>query len=319
MGSRSVAVVVATIAFMTQAGATRAAEIKVLSSHAININEAYVEFTAMFEKASDHRVTTTFTTGWAGTPEITKRLQGGEMYDLVIGSRQLIDDMIKEGRLLVGNRVDIAKSGVGVAVRAGAPKPDIASTEAVKRALLAAKSIGYSTGPSGVYLVGLIQRLGLADEIKPKLRQTPGPNLLVGDLLARGEAELGFQQVSELLHFPGIQYVGPLPADIQETTVFSAALQPGAAQADAAKAFVRFITSPVATPVIRKSGMSMPRPTACSTRSMLGGIPARPQLAQLGRQGRRPSGPLTGVLRLSRRRPVVRPQIRCAVRPDQPS
>jgi molybdate transport system substrate-binding protein len=254
MGSRSVAVVVATIAFMTQAGATRAAEIKVLSSHAININEAYVEFTAMFEKASDHRVTTTFTTGWAGTPEITKRLQG-EMYDLVIGSRQLIDDMIKEGRLLVGNRVDIAKSGVGVAVRAGAPKPDIASTEAVKRALLAAKSIGYSTGPSGVYLVGLIQRLGLADEIKPKLKQTPGPGLLVGHLLARGEAELGFQQVSELLHFPGIQYVGPLPADIQETTVFSAALQPGAAQADAAKSFVRFITSPVATPVIRKSGM----------------------------------------------------------------
>jgi len=255
MGSRSVAVVVATIAFMTQAGATRAAEIKVLSSHAININEAYVEFTAMFEKASDHRVTTTFTTGWAGTPEITKRLQGGEMYDLVIGSRQLIDDMIKEGRLVAGNRVDLVKSGVGVAVRAGAPKPDIASTEAVKRALLAAKSIGYSTGPSGVYLVGLIQRLGLADEIKPKLRQTPGPNLLVGDLLARGEAELGFQQVSELLHFPGIQYVGPLPADIQETTVFSAALQPGAAQADAAKAFVRFITSPVATPVITKSGM----------------------------------------------------------------
>lgn len=255
MGSRSIAVVVTTIAFMTQVGATRAAEIKVLSSNGININEAYVEFTAMFEKASDHRVTTTFTTGWAGTPEITKRLQGGEMYDLVIGSRQLIDDMIKEGRLLAGSRVDLAKSGVGVAVRAGAPKPDIASTEAVKRALLAAKSIGYSTGPSGVYLVGLIQRLGLADEIKPKLRQTPGPGLLVGHLLARGEAELGFQQVSELLHFPGIQYVGPLPADIQETTVFSAALQPGAAQADAAKAFVRFITSPVATPVIRKSGM----------------------------------------------------------------
>ena len=139
---------------------TRAAEIKVLSSHAININEAYIEFTAMFEKASDHRVATTFTTGWAGTPEITKRLQGGEMYDLVIGSRQLIDDMIKEGRLLAGNRVDLAKSGVGVAVRAGAPKPDIASTEAVKRALLAAKSIGYSTGPSGVYLVGLISAAG---------------------------------------------------------------------------------------------------------------------------------------------------------------
>jgi spermidine/putrescine-binding protein len=105
MGSRSIAVVVTTIAFMTQAGATQAAEIKVLSSNAININEAYVEFTAMFEKASDHRVTTTFTTGWAGTPEITKRLQGGEMYDLVIGSRQLIDDMIKEG-LLAGGRVD---------------------------------------------------------------------------------------------------------------------------------------------------------------------------------------------------------------------
>jgi molybdate transport system substrate-binding protein len=255
MSRRSIAVVVTTIAVMTQAGATQAAEIKVLSSNALNVNEAYVEFTSMFERASGHRVTTTFTAGWAGTPEITKRLQDGEVYDLVVGTRPLIDDMIKEGRLTAASRIDLAKSGVGVAVREGAPKPDIASTEAFKRALLAARSIGYSQGPSGVYLVGLIQRLGLADEITPKLRQTTGPRLLVGHLVARGETELGIQQVSELLHFPGIQYVGPLPADIQETTVFSGALHPGATQADAAKAFIRFITSPDTTPVIRKSGM----------------------------------------------------------------
>ena len=201
-----------------------------------------------FEKASEHKVATT----WAGTVDIVKKLQAGEAFDLVLGAAPMIDDMVKAGKLTA--RVNVAKSGVAMAVSPGTPKPDIGTTEAVKRALLSAKSIGYSTGPSGVYLTGLFQRLGVADAIKAKLTQA-SPRVAVGSLLARGEAELGFQQVSELLHYPGITYVGPLPADIQEITQFAGAVHVGAMQKDAAQAFVRFIASPAAAPAIKRSGM----------------------------------------------------------------
>ena len=125
-----------------------------------------------------------------------------------------IDEHIKGGKVVPGSRVDVAKSGVGVGVKAGAPKPDISTVEALKKTLLAAKSIGYSTGPSGNYVVGLFQRMGIADEVKPKLKQTP-TGVFVGSIIASGEAEIGFQQVSELSHFAGVDYVGPLPADVQ--------------------------------------------------------------------------------------------------------
>ena len=119
-----------------------------------------------------------------------------------------IDDLIKSGKVAPGSRVDLARSGVGVAVRAGAPKPDIHSTEALKKTLLAAKSIGYSTGPSGVYLAGLFRRLGIADQIQSKLKQTP-TGVFVGGIIASGEVEIGFQQVSELAHYPGHRLRGP--------------------------------------------------------------------------------------------------------------
>jgi molybdate transport system substrate-binding protein len=139
-------------------------------------------------------------------------------------------------------------------VRAGSPKPDISSGDALKRALLAAKSIGYSSGPSGVYMEGLFQRMGIADEIKPKLKQTQ-PGNPVGEVIARGEAEIGFQQVSELLPVAGIDFIGPLPPDVQHTTVFSGGIHTGAKQPDAAKALVKFITAPAAASVIKKKGM----------------------------------------------------------------
>src|SRR5260221_418306 len=134
-----------------------------------------------------------------------------------------IEEHIKAGKAVAGSRVDLAKSGVGVGVKAGAPKPDISTTEALKRTLSAAKTIGYSTGPSGIYMIGVFQRMGIADEIKHKLKQTP-TGVFVGSIIASGEAEIGFQQVSELSHFAGVDYVGPLPAEIQQFTIFSSGI-----------------------------------------------------------------------------------------------
>ena len=196
-------------------GAAGAAEIKVLSTQATE--QAYRELAPQFEQASGHKVTTIFT----GTRDVQKRIAAGESYDIILMAGPAIDDFIK----------------------AGAPKPDIGSTEAVKKTLLAAKSIGYSTGPSGVYLTGLFQRLGVADAIKGKLKQTP-TGVFVGNIVASGEAEIGFQQVSELAHFPGVDFVGPLPADIQEVTVFSAGLQVGAKETEPAKSWLKFLTAP---------------------------------------------------------------------------
>jgi molybdate transport system substrate-binding protein len=230
------------------AGIANAAEIKVLASNAIK--EAYLELVAGFEKATEHRVATT----WAGTNDIMKRMQAGETFDLVIMAGPSIDELIKQGKIVAGSRVDFAKSGVGVAVRAGASKPDISSGDALKRALLAARSIAYSSGPSGVYLAGLFQRMGIAEEIKSKVKQT-APGSPVGEMIARGEAEIGFQQISELLPIAGIDYIGPLPADIQHITVFSGGVHTGAKEPDAARALVEFITAPAAVPVIKKKGM----------------------------------------------------------------
>src|SRR5258706_11018702 len=148
----------------------------------------------------------------------------------------------------------LAKSGVAVAVRAGAARPDISSGEALKRTLLAAKSIGYSSGPSGVYLAELFKRMGIAGQVQAKITQTP-PGTAVGPLVARGEVEIRFHQLSQLLPTQGIDIVGALPADIQLVTMFSAGMHVGAKQPEAAKALVRFLTSPAAAPVIRKKGL----------------------------------------------------------------
>ena len=237
----------AALLFSGAAGAG-AAEIKVLSTQATE--EAYRELVPLFEQASGHKVTTIFT----GTLDVQKRIAAGETYDLIIMAGPAIDDFIKSGKIVPGSRVDLARSGVGVAVRAGAPKPDISSTEALKKTLIAAKSIGYSTGPSGVYLANLFQRLGVADAVKPKLKQTP-TGVFVGSIVANGEAEIGFQQVSELSHFPGVDFVGPLPADIQEITVFASGVQVGAKQVEAARAWVKFLTAPAAAPAFTKRGL----------------------------------------------------------------
>jgi molybdate transport system substrate-binding protein len=227
---------------------TDAAEIKVLSTQATE--EAYRELVPQFEKATGHKVTTVFT----GTLGAQKRLAEGENYDMIIMSAPSIDAQIKAGKVVAGSRVDIAKSGVGVGVPKGAPKPDISTTKALKKSLLAAKSIGYSTGPSGVYVISLFEKLGLADQVKDRLKQTP-TGVFVGTIIASREVEIGFQQVSELTNFPGVDYVGPLPANVQNTTVFSSGMIVDAKEAEAAKALVKFLTSPDAGSAFKKRGM----------------------------------------------------------------
>jgi molybdate transport system substrate-binding protein len=224
--------------------------VKVLSSLAIKA--AYLELVPQFEKSAGHKVRTE----WVGMADIRKRVNAGENADVVIGSRALVDELIQAGKLAKGSALDLVKSGVGAAVRHGAPKPDIGSVEAVKRAMRAAKSVVYSSGPSGVYLAELFQRWGLADELKGRLTQTP-PGVLVGELVARGEMELAFQQVPELQQVSGIDYIGPLPAEIQLVTVFSGGVHGAAREPDACKALLQFLHSPAAAPVMKKHGMDL--------------------------------------------------------------
>lgn len=218
---------------------------RVLSSLAIK--EAYLELVPAFEAKTKQKVDTV----WLGMVDILKRIKAGESADMVIASRKALGELKSLGKVAVV--VDLAKSGVAVAVKKGAKRPDIGSGEAVKRALRAAKSIAYSSGPSGVYLVELIRKWGIADELKPKSTQTP-PGTAVGPLIARGEAEIGFQQMSELLPFSaGIDIVGPLPADLQLMTTFSGGVHVAAREADTARALLAFLAA--SAPVLRRHGM----------------------------------------------------------------
>ena len=230
------------------AGGASAAEIRVLSTQATE--QSHKELLPQFEKATGHKVTILFT----GTVDADKRLAAGEAYDLLIMAKDSIEQHTKSGKVMQASRVDLARSGVGVGVKAGAPKPDISTVDALKRTLVNAKSIGYSSGPSGVYVVTMFERLGLADQLKGKLKQTPS-GVFVGTFIANGDVEIGFQQVSELSQHPGVDYVGPLPSEVQHNTVFSSGILAGAKEAEAARALVRFITSPEAGAVYRKRGM----------------------------------------------------------------
>jgi molybdate transport system substrate-binding protein len=239
---------IAALALLMVPALVDAAEIKVLSTQATE--ETYRELVPQFEKATGHKVATVFT----GTLDAQKRLANGESYDMLIMSGPSIDAQIKAGRVIAGSRVDIAKSGVGVGVPKGASKPDISTTDALKKTILGAKSIGYSTGPSGVYMINLFEKLGVADQVKDKLKQTP-TGVFVGTIIASRAVEIGFQQVSELGNFPGVDYVGPLPADVQHTTVFSSGMIVDAKEAEAAKLLVKFLTSPEAGSAFKKRGM----------------------------------------------------------------
>lgn len=189
-----------------------------------------------------------------GGVDAAKRVAAGEGFDFVVLAADAIDKLIAGGHAVAGSRVDLVDSGVAVAVKAGAPRPDIASEEALKRAVLAAPTVGYSTGPSGVALVKLFERWGIAQELQGRLVQAT-PGIPVGSLVARGEVALGFQQLSELIHLDGITVLGPMPAAVQITTVFSGALCTASAQPDAVRALLAFLASPEADAAKRRNGM----------------------------------------------------------------
>lgn len=225
-----------------------AADITVLASPAMK--EAYLELVPRFEQARGHKVTTT----WAGTADIMKRMQAREKFDVVIAAGNSIDELTDTGHLMAGSRKDLARSGVGVMVRAGAPKPDISTAEAVKKAVLAAKSIGISTGPSGVYMGGLFEKMGIAEQVKAKLKVPPS-GAQIAELVAKGDIELGFQQVSEIVHVKGAQLVGPLPAEIQRITVFAGAVHAASQEPDAARELLEFLASSEHAPLLQKHGL----------------------------------------------------------------
>jgi molybdate transport system substrate-binding protein len=228
-------------------------EIRVLMSGAFTA--AFNEVTPEFERATGSRIYTTFGGSMGSSPDtIPNRLARGEPEDVVIMAASALDDLIAQGRVVTGSRVDLARSAIGMAVRTGAPKPDISTVDALTRTLLTATSIAYSASASGVYLsTELFPKLGVADRIAAKTRRVEsGP---VGVLVARGEAEIGFQQISELQPVQGIDIVGPLPPGAQRLTVFSAGIVATARQPDAARKLIAFLRSPATAPAIRRSGM----------------------------------------------------------------
>jgi len=219
----------------------------------------YSELGPAFERASGHHLVTTRGPSMGDSPEaIPARLARGEAADVVILDGAAADELGKRGLVPAGSKIELARSLIGMVVRAGAAKPDIGSVEAFRNTLLAAKSIAYSDSGSGTYLsTTLFQKLGVADEIAPKSRKVRGPpsGEPVAAVVARGEAEIGFQQVSELIHVPGITFVGALPTEVQPMFSFAGALTSTVRQPDAAGALLRFLASPEASPAISKAGL----------------------------------------------------------------
>jgi molybdate transport system substrate-binding protein len=231
----------------------RADEIKVVTSG--GFTAAYLELVPEYEGATHNKLKTEFGPSMGTTHNaIPIRLERGESIDVVIMAAPALDDLIKQGKVRAGSRVDLVQSKIGMAVKAGAPRPDISTVDALKRTLLAAKSIAYSDSASGVYLsTELFPKLGIADQIKTKSRKIEAEP--VGGVVATGEFEIGFQQISELRPVKGIDIVGPLPPGAQKVTVFAAGIPATATHPEAAKALIQWLASPVAYAAIKKSGL----------------------------------------------------------------
>ncbi|QHE78350.1 ABC transporter substrate-binding protein [Hydrogenophaga sp. PBL-H3] len=212
--------------------------------------QVLAELVAGFEAASGVSVAIES----VGGVDAARRVQAGEAFDVVILAMDAIDKLVASGHLRPGSRVDLVRSGVAVAVRAGAPVPDLGSEDAVRSAVLAARSISYSTGPSGVALAKLFERWGITEQIQGRIVQAP-PGVPVASLVARGEVELGFQQLSELLGVAGIAIAGPLPAAIQIVTTFSAGIPVHTTHAEAVSALLAYMAAPQATDAKRRQGM----------------------------------------------------------------
>jgi len=221
---------------------------KVIAANAVK--EGYADIVAAFEKSSGHKVVTI----WAGTVATEKRVGAGDVFDIVLVGSDAVDRLINAGKLSKGSRIDFAKTGIAIAVRAGLSRPDVSTPEAVKAAVLASNSIAYSAGPSGAYVSGLFKRWGIGDPVASRVKQ-PSSGAEVAQMLARGEADLAFAQVSEFRGVAGIQDLGLVPAAIQNFTIYSAAQHTLSSSPDAAAALLNALKSQEGAPAIRKMGM----------------------------------------------------------------
>jgi molybdate transport system substrate-binding protein len=227
-----------------------AAEIKVLTTGAFK--QVLMALVPEYEKATGNKVVVD--NGTVG--QLQTRVDGGEAFDVLVLSPKGIDDYIKSGKIAAGSNARVGKVGVGVMVKEGAPKPDIGTVDAFKQALLKAKTVGYidpaSGGSSGIYVADLLVKLGIADQIKPKAKLQKGGH--VSDLVSAGEAEIGIHQIGEIIGQPGVTLVGPLPAEIQNYTVYAVGVGAHAKEAEAAKAFIKVLTGPSAAAVLKSKG-----------------------------------------------------------------
>ena len=240
-------------ALIVAAAPARAAEIDAMITTAMGA--AIEQLAPAFERASGHTLRIVY--GPSGG--LARRLNGGEAADLVIVESKVLDELIRQGKVAPG-RTDLARTAIGIAVRKGAPRPDVSSGEALRRALIAAKTVGYAA-PSGgsitaAHVIGVFERLGIAAEVAPKARLAAGgPNGRVSVLVSSGEAEIGFQQVSELMSNPEVEVIGMLPAELQQITIYSAGVTTSAREADAARALIRALAAPSAAPVYKAKGL----------------------------------------------------------------
>ena len=218
---------------------------------------AIEEIVPPFERASGHMLRVVY--GPSGG--LARRFSGGEPADLIVVDRKVLAELIEQGKVAAGG-TDIARTGIGIAVRKGAPKPDVSSADALRRALLAAKSIGH-TAPAGggvtaAHVMGVFEKLGIAAEVTPKVRLAAGgPNGRVSVLVSSGEAEIGLQQVSELMSNPEVEVIGMLPAELQQTTIYSAGVTANTRQAEAAKALIRHLAAPAAMTIYKSKGLAL--------------------------------------------------------------
>jgi molybdate transport system substrate-binding protein len=240
------------VPLLTAAAPTSGEELRVMSAG--GTAATHLALVPQFERATGHKVLTTAVSAGVGREAILTRVRGGEPVDVLLLADFAMDEMIAEGRVVAATRVDFARSSIGMAVRKGAPKPDITTVEGFRRALLQATSIAISPQVSGIYLTTeLFPRLGIAAQMRGKVRTIDRGR--VGTVVGRGEAELGFQQISEILEVPEVELVGPLPAELQRITVFSAGVTTGAKNPAAARALIDLLVSPAGQDAMKKMGI----------------------------------------------------------------
>ncbi|MBI2713465.1 MAG: substrate-binding domain-containing protein [Rhizobiales bacterium] len=242
---------VLTAALLLVSSVAQAVELKVLSGN--GPRAAVRELCAQFERSTGHKIDLRF----GVNPEVKLKIEAGESFDVVIGNPPIVDALIKE-RLVVGPRADIGRAGLGVAVKSGAPKPDITSVDAFKRALLSAKAVAYpGKGASGIYFVSLLDRMGIAAEMKPRLKPMAAEDTV--EVVARGEADMVVVVATRIVDVPGVDPVGPIPQELQTHIGFAAGLSVAAKQPEAAKALIAFLSAPGAAATLKAKGVESHR------------------------------------------------------------